>query len=538
LLDCTTPAPLRPEQQRKLNNDNAMMALFAPSTEGQLTSFVKGEYMRRTMLMSSALFLFLFVSKGHGQTYTFFGSATMQVNATAGQKVTVTAAMSTNDTDEDGEGEALFVFLPQGPFVVANYFANQSTTFIATQDNPVVSAQIQGADNDEIGRVTFIVQHNRFTDEQKAGFAKAASLYKAEAMLEQSIALACSKIPVISSTCGISQAGAIALSALSFRYDSLAKDPFDPDFTVIPQPMPPSFPPAVPQGDLTQDIANAYNAWLVNQEQQIGFIVAINIGVNRANSAESAGDPVDEQKQMTAAGNYAISLSTLLSQEAGLRLQLENAIQASGFSPVSISPNDVFAEEVNLIEFGFPPATVQIFQNAGFSSDDISFMLGGLYVQDPTLLAPNSFPALLNSADLNSDNTSLANDLLDFAISAGAGTPLAPGDMVQAQGFVSAASGQKTTFATEAHVDPQGDLHGSFTLQDQATGLTISGADVTNAVLIGNRFALSGNYEAADGSTQSFHVIGDPVQQSVTISTSAGFSISGPLGGGNVKVKN
>jgi hypothetical protein len=259
--------------------------------------------------------------------------------------------------------------------------------------------------------------------------------------------------------------------------------------------------------------------------------------INRANRANAAGVTADERAQLSAAGNFAISLAVLLNQEAGLRLQIANAIQASGFSPIDIGVNDVFQEEVNLAFFGFPPDTVQIFLNAGFTPDDIAFILGGLFVQDPTLVAPNSFPALLNNAALNSDNAETANDLFDFAISVGAGTPFAAGQMVQAQGFVGT-TGQKTTFAAEAHIDPKGDLHGSFTLQDHQSGLSIPAADISKAVLAGNLFALSGKFVAADGSMQSFFLIGSPGDQSVTISTSTGFSVSGTLGGGNVTIKN
>jgi hypothetical protein len=484
------------------------------------------------------LLLFIFAAaNAHGQTFTFAPSAVMTVNATTGQTVTVTAAISTNDPDEDGEGEPLVVSLSQGNFVVSHYFSNQSTTFLATQDNPVVSAQIIGADGDEIARVTFIVQPRRFTNEQKAGFAKAASLYKQEAILEASIALVCSKIPVVEKTCDVSKAGAIILGALALRYDNLAKDPFDPNFAVISPPMPPSFPTLTAAGDLTQATADAYNAWLLNQENQMGLIVAITTAINRANSANAAGDTTDEQAQLSAAGNFAISLALLLNQEAGLRLQIANAIQASGFSPIDVGANDVFQEEVNLAFFGFPPDTVQTFLNAGFTPDEISFMLGGLFVQDPTTITPNSFPTLLNNAALNSDNAETANDLFNFAIGVGAGNPLAVGQMVQAQGFVETA-GDKTTFAAEAHVDPKGDLHGSITLQDQHSGLSIPAADVSKAVVAGRRFALSGNFVAADGSMQSFFLIGSPDDQSVTISTSTGFSVSGTLGGGNVMIKN
>lgn len=152
---------------------------------------------------------------------------------------------------------------------------------------------------------------------------------------------------------------------------------------------------------------------------------------------------------------------------------------------------------------------------------------------------PLSFPEILtNSPGLNDDESAVSQDLLNFAVRSGAGTPLAPGQMVQAQGFVTAASGSKTTFATEAHVDQQGTLLGHLELNDHLSGFSIPNGQVTSAVLISNLFALRGNFVAADGSTQSFLVLGDQANQTVTINTSNGFSVSGAVTGGNVKVKN
>ena len=126
-------------------------------------------------LYALTLAVMLSLSTGaFSQSYTFQGAANLPVTAKAGDIVTVTAALSTNDIDEDGEGEPLIVSLPGGSFTVSNYFANQTTHFVALIDNPVVFAQIPGADGDETARVTFSVRKMRFTQEEKDHFARVA----------------------------------------------------------------------------------------------------------------------------------------------------------------------------------------------------------------------------------------------------------------------------------------------------------------------------------------------------------------------------
>jgi len=131
----------------------------------------------------------------------------------------------------------------------------------------------------------------------------------------------------------------------------------------------------------------------------------------------------------------------------------------------------------------------------------------------------------------------VAQDLVNFAVRNGAGTPLAPGQMVQAQGFVNTPSGSKTTFATEAHVDQQGNLVGHLELNDHLSGFSIPAGTVSSATLSGAQFTINGTFVAGDGSTQSFTAAGDAAAQSVNITTSTGFTASGTLGGGNVTIK-
>ena len=494
-------------------------------------------------LYALTLAVMLSLSTGaFSQSYTFQGAANLPVTAKAGDIVTVTAALSTNDIDEDGEGEPLIVSLPGGSFTVSNYFANQTTHFVALIDNPVVFAQIPGADGDETARVTFSVRKMRFTQEEKDHFARVALALGATSLGLTTVGGACGLAPepLVTKICAIAGlAGGAITGGAGLYYQTLALDPNDPNFTVIFVPVVPTLPTIQVQPGVTQQEADAFNAWIENSAQQSAYATAIITSINRANTAADAGDTVSEQKQLKAAGDFAATLSTLLAEEPGLRSAAQSAVQASGFASFPFSVNDVFNTEFDILFFGLPSPFPQVLTAEGFNQNDINFVAGSLFVQNPFSVAPNSFPEILtNSPGLNDDESAVSQDLLNFAVRSGAGTPLAPGQMVQAQGFVTAASGSKTTFATEAHVDQQGTLLGHLELNDHLSGFSIPNGQVTSAVLISNLFALRGNFVAADGSTQSFLVLGDQANQTVTINTSNGFSVSGAVTGGNVKVKN
>ncbi|HSM87579.1 MAG TPA: hypothetical protein VLT16_15590 [Candidatus Limnocylindrales bacterium] len=484
--------------------------------------------------------MFTLATAAFGQTYSFQGSANMAVSAKAGDVVTVTAVLTTNDIDEDGEGEPLVVSLPGGAFTVSNYFLNQTTHFLALQDNPVIFGQIPGADGDESAQVTFSVRKMRFTPEEKEHFANVALALTATSLGLTTVGGGCALAPepLVTKVCAIAGlAGGAITGGAALYYQKLALDPNDPNFTVIVVPLVPTLPLIQAQPGITQEEADAFNAWIENAAQQSAYATAIITSINRANTAADAGDTASEQKQLQAAGDFAATLSALLGQETSLRSAAQASVVAAGFVSVPFTVNDVFNTEIRVLFFGLPSPFPQVLTAEGFDQNDINFIAGGLFVKNPFTIAPNSFPEILtNSPGLNDAEKTAAQDLFNFALRSG--TPLAAGQMAQAQGFVTGPGGSKTTFATEAHADQQGTILGNLELNDHLSGFSIQQGRVTSAVLIGNLFAISGNFAASDGSAQSFLVVGDAARQTVTISTSNGFSVSGAVTGGNVKVKN
>jgi hypothetical protein len=494
--------------------------------------------MKKFLLLAALLPI---AAAANAQSYTIGASGNLQVLAKAGDTVSVTASVTTRDPDENGEGEALVIRLDQGPFVVDRFFSIQTAEFVAAQDNPVISAFISGYDADETAQVSFAVLKNRFTAKQKQHFSDLGNLYGQLSLGLVTVSGGCavSPEPLITKICALGGlTGGALTGGASLVYQKLASDPFDPEYAVVALPAVPALPALQVQPGITRAEADAFNAWQANQAQQYAYAGAVYISMNRANSAAATSDGASEQKQLRAAGNYAIALSSLLSQEAALRAALQSAIQAAGFSPQEFSVYYTYYTEVLTAVFGLPGAAQQLLTVEGFTPADISYITGVIYVQDPWTVAPLSFPGVLTSSALNAAQATVAQDLVAFALSVGAGQPLGPGQMVQAEGFLNLAAGNSVTLEAEAHLQKNGVPQGEFTLHDHDSGFSINNGTVQKAVLFGgDGFALTGSFLAADGSAQSFFLLADAASQSVVISTSTGYSASGVLGGGNVKMK-
>ncbi len=478
------------------------------------------------------------------QTYTITSSSPQVLaitNVHSGDQVTMDAALFSGDPNENGEGEPLVVALPGGNFSVAAYFVPRQITFLALQDGQTVSAFIQGADGDESAQVTFTVNaKKRFTQDEKDKFAKYALILGGVGGGLGTVSAICALAPepIATKVCAVVGAlGAGASAILAAKYGLMALDPCDPNFTIIYQPVLLTIPLIPAQPGITQAEADAANAWLLNEAQQLALTQAIQISINRANCAAAAGDTTNETKQMQAAGKYAIQLAGFLNAAAGTRADLVSAIQAAGFVPVTFTASDVFNYELNLLFFGLPGDTLQALIDLGADANTINFVTGLLMVQDVNQTA-GTFPDFLNNAAMSALEQSLATDLINFgnANGGGGGVPLKSGQMVQAQGWVTNAQG-KTTFALEAHVDQNGNLLGKLELNDHS-GFSIQHGKIAHAFMTGDSaFQVDGTYVASDGSSQTWNASADATQQSIAISTSQGFSVSGVLGGGNVSIK-
>src|SRR5437588_4754923 len=188
----------------------------------------------------------------------------------AGDMVSVDAVLNTTDVNENGEGEPLIINTSAGTFTISAYAQPRNITFQAHADGESISAYIQGFDFDESADVNVSLNARpRFTPQQKAAYARAADAAAYWAAFWGGVAAATAvDCPPCSVVAGITAA---ADAALSVYYNGLARDPSDPNFTVIAQPDPPSLPPITAQADLTAPEADAFNALITNMEQQIGL---------------------------------------------------------------------------------------------------------------------------------------------------------------------------------------------------------------------------------------------------------------------------
>src|SRR5215471_17629092 len=465
----------------------------------------------------------------------------------AGDTITVQATLNTTDPNENGEGEPL-VIQSSGGFsaIVSAYAQTRSLSFQATQDGETITISIQGADGDESASVTVdLNQRKRFTQQQKDALAKASADLNTQAAAATVIAALCLAIPdpSITKICAFGfglTAGAVWL--LSALLNRLALDPSDPNFTVIALPVTPAFEQVVAGGSVTQAEADSINALLTNLTQSIGLAQAAITSINRANGAADAGNSFWETQQLQAAAQYAQQLSSLLGAQPVLRANFVAALQAANFAPLQVSIFDALNFESNVSFSGLPAFLVNDLTSLGADADTINQVTQLAIVQDVNAMA-GTFASNLTDTTVDTSTLDASKALFDFAIANGAGTPLAQGQMVQGQGFVPDATGDKATFAVEAKVGPDGSISGKLELNDHGTGFSIQHSTITSASILstGNSAVINGTYQARDGSTGTLQITATqnqgPGSDTISIVLSNGLTISGALGGGNVMIK-
>lgn len=464
-----------------------------------------------------------------------------------GDSVTVEATLSTSDPNENGEGEPL-ILQSSGGFsaTISNYEQTRSFSSVATVDGETVTSFIGGYDGDETSSVNINVnQKRRFTDAQKAALAKASADLNTDAAALSVVAATCLFLPDPSVTKVCAFGGGLSAGAvwvLSGILNQLALDPADPNYTAIASPLFPALEMLVAQQGITQAEADAFNALLLNQERAIGYGRAIVTSINRADGAFAAGDAYWENQQMQAAAQYALQLSTLLNLQPTLRSTLQSALQGAGFPVISITPNDVYNFEVNVLYGTLPAYLVNALTQLGADATDIEHIRRLAYVQDINLVA-GSFPSLLTNRPSSISILAAAQSLTEFAIDNG--TPLVLGQEAEGEGFIVPASGGKITFEFEAKVedDHGGELRGKLRLQDHGAGLGVRSTALRRAVLIGNLVAIDGDYEANDGTAGTFRAIAadnakhGKGKDAFSLTLSNGYQASGILAGGNIEIK-
>lgn len=324
-----------------------------------------------------------------------FAQCIATTSANAGTSVTVIAKLHTSDANENGEHETLEVTSSDGSLnaSVLSYEIPYSFTFVAAQPNVSVSGTIVGFDGDEGCELS--VSARRFSQATKDSLTKiAAGLGTLSGALWTYDAL-CSTGVITAAACnatiGVGAASTSLLTGLAASL--LAVDPVDPNYTQIPIAAPATFTPIVAGGNITQQQAAAMNALLTNETAIMGYMRAMIQAINRASTAETAGDVIWPGRQLQALASFQLSLGGLLNAEAGLRQAYVNAMLAGGVGPVTITADQAFQTEAQ-IAGGWSASQLQLLQGFGLSSEIIELARRIAYVQDINEIA-GSYPSKL-----------------------------------------------------------------------------------------------------------------------------------------------
>lgn len=469
------------------------------------------------------------------QTFALKESGNLSVNAKAGQIVTVSATLQTTQIAGDTANNTLVLALPNGDFTINEHYITRSTSFVAIQENPVISAHLLIDNGDQSATVTFSTAPVRFAQSERDDMALLARLYSRRGLAGETIGTLCNDLH-----CTVT-GDVIAVGAMSEakRYSDLQRDSDDSRFARIALPRVSLLPTVQALSNVTQAQADAFNGWALNEARQVSAATAMRTAVNRANTAAALNKVGHEQMQLDAAAQNSIELAHLLNMESGLRSILLSAFQSGGFLPITFINSQVGSTESSIAVNGLSQSVTASLSRALFSQDDISFIAGELFCKDPNIITPFLYPNIIISPRVDAAQALAIHDFINIALRFG--VPLKQDQAVEAAGSLEGTDGT-TVFNIEVHVDASGQPFGSFNLasgpRNGAATFTLQSNTIDHAVVLGHTFLTTGTFVAADGTIQTFFLSGNAESRSVTIGTSGKFNAAGVLNDGTVKIRH
>ncbi len=175
-------------------------------------------------------------------------------------------------------------------------------------------------------------------------------------------------------------------------------DPPDSNFMVIAQPVVPAVPQVAAQGEVTQDLAGAWNDFLNNQVQVDGVAMAMITSRERAQGAADAGDTYWQTQQNEAAAGYASQLASILAAQPALRENLVNAWQTSGIPDIIITADDVRKYQADITANGLPANFTDTLTQMGADSTTIEQIRENIIAQNPDDVAGSVMGKLTDPA--------------------------------------------------------------------------------------------------------------------------------------------
>lgn len=258
-----------------------------------------------------------------------------------------------------------------------------------------------------------VSRKRRLTDRQKANLRDLASLSTITGVTLGTLGTVCvlyaPSLPGRLVCLAIGFSGTAALLLTARDLNKLAGDPPDPNFTVVAQPIILTLPRLTTDKGVTQAEADAFNALLTNEEQVIGYAKALLRSIERAQGAIDAGNIFWEKQQLDAVAVYQGKLATLLDEQPALLTNFVNALQAAGFSSLTVTPNDVSNFQQDITQNGLPASLVEKLTQLGADSATIDEIRQAIVEQNPNEVAGNFLDKLVDPELISSlQQTALA----------------------------------------------------------------------------------------------------------------------------------
>jgi hypothetical protein len=191
------------------------------------------------------------------------------------------------------------------------------------------------------------------------------------------------------------------------------------DYTELAKATTPSTPNISTNLGMSEAEANAANALLSNQAQQLGTAQAIDTSLGRADAAQAAGDDNWEGQQLQNAQQLSAQQATLSEAEPALLDNMQAAAQASG-DDESLAASDVASYQSDVAQNDLSPAYNQTLHDLGASPTmqaDVRQQFGAQDAGAVAALGGGQFPQLLTTPQLTSDLQLTAQALRDFSTS-------------------------------------------------------------------------------------------------------------------------
>lgn len=365
-----------------------------------------------------------------------------------GDKVRVEARLTTNDIQEDPENEPLVlqVDVPYQSGIASNYVQLYIFDFKGSDlgSASMLSGWINNGDFDEQAELTV---HVNPVDPVNKDPVLVQQLLTNSRLLSDAgdryalAAKACRNLSPFKVDCAYLEAVASLYHGVSRLYEAIARDPIDPNYTVIATPVIPSFPTVATPPGVSQAEADAWNALFDNMKQTIGVGNVLITSINRAAGAMVAGDMTWKDQQVQAALGYAAQLALLVGAQADLHKNLQQILVQEGSTPIPLTVNDVINYQWSVYASGLPAFLVQDLTQLGLSAQDIDLIRQWTTVKDPNIVAAaGGFPDSLTYPPLITGLQKLQPLLVSFV----AGDTIPPTTVFAASPLANAAGWNNT----------------------------------------------------------------------------------------------